>query len=403
MLRAVISVFLEARNVFFVTYQTVKYMSEKKLQDTHTGSHPTRALARARVCTTNAPLIPTVNSDKEGGDKGVGGNAAPHLLRAQAPRASLWPRDKRKLTVSFSSADFDLDGEMSYCEAKIFVRRVVERECNGLCGITFEFIADTHYDRADVRITFNAALGSWSMVGNEAIEVPARDPTMNLGWLDSDRQPSGGVILHEFGHALGLIHEHSTAKFPYCWNREGVIAELTGPPNNWTVGQVEHNVFDIVDSSLLSGQSSDYDGDSVMGYSFPASYFLHDTNGCTNPPPNGIEQRLCYSSTDIATLRRLYPKDPHTSEDTTTDSQWGVGAIVALVAVVVAFMVALVASTMNVWRRHGAGDIQKTSVVIIPLATHAHEAAQTLPLPQPTASTVPVEPGPGPSQPQAVK
>ena len=65
-----------------------------------------------------------------------------------------------------------------------------------------------------IRISFEPTAGNWSVLGNLAQNVPPENATMNLGWvLDSvDEQPhERGVILHEFGHALGLMHEHSLA------------------------------------------------------------------------------------------------------------------------------------------------------------------------------------------------
>jgi len=36
------------------------------------------------------------------------------------------------------------------------------------------------------------------------------EPTMNYGWLkdDTDDVEYRRVVIHEFGHALGAIHEH---------------------------------------------------------------------------------------------------------------------------------------------------------------------------------------------------
>jgi len=56
--------------------------------------------------------------------------------------------------------------------------------------------------------------GSWSHIGTEANEIEPRQPTMNLGWLsgltDAVSDTERGVILHEFGHVLGLLHEHQS-------------------------------------------------------------------------------------------------------------------------------------------------------------------------------------------------
>ena len=49
---------------------------------------------------------------------------------------------------------------------------------------------------------------------------------MNYGWLtpDSDDDELRRVVLHEFGHALGLIHEHQNPEGGIEWNEPAVKA-----------------------------------------------------------------------------------------------------------------------------------------------------------------------------------
>ena len=67
---------------------------------------------------------------------------------------------------------------------------------------------------ADVRITFDPNGGSWSKLGTQCLL--SQDPlesTMNLGTVtpSSDfTQGEYGTILHEFGHVLGMLHEHQS-------------------------------------------------------------------------------------------------------------------------------------------------------------------------------------------------
>ena len=63
--------------------------------------------------------------------------------------------------------------------------------------------------------------GSWSYLGTDATRVPKESFTMNLGFVDRP------TVLHEFGHSLGLIHEHQSP-FPggFKWNRENVRSIL---------------------------------------------------------------------------------------------------------------------------------------------------------------------------------
>ena len=66
----------------------------------------------------------------------------------------------------------------------------------------------------DIRISFDDPTSSWAYVGLQAKQIQAGKPTMNLGWVDDTTKyatPSEmGTILHEFGHALGLKHEHQS-------------------------------------------------------------------------------------------------------------------------------------------------------------------------------------------------
>ena len=59
--------------------------------------------------------------------------------------------------------------------------------------------------------------GSWSYIGTDALHIPKESKTMNLGFIDRS------TVMHEFGHALGLIHEHqSPFKGGFGWNKEEV-------------------------------------------------------------------------------------------------------------------------------------------------------------------------------------
>jgi hypothetical protein len=88
--------------------------------------------------------------------------------------------------------------------------RDVIREWQRYCNVTFTWVAAQN---ATIRITFNPALGSWSYVGTDVSLIRVPDATMNLGWIDQGAallDEDRGVILHEFGHTLGMQHEHQS-------------------------------------------------------------------------------------------------------------------------------------------------------------------------------------------------
>jgi hypothetical protein len=105
--------------------------------------------------------------------------------------------------------------------------------------------------QADIRISFKQK-GSWSHLGTYCRKVPADQPTMNYGWLSpqSTEDEVARVVLHEFGHALGCVHEHSNPGGGIKWKKEKVYEYFTGPPNNWTRAQVDRNLFQTYDKDL---------------------------------------------------------------------------------------------------------------------------------------------------------
>lgn len=133
----------------------------------------------------------------------------------------------------------------------------------------WEAVANLRFDfndapDADIRISFDENDGAWSTVGTDARSVPLNQATMNLGFLD------GGTAAHEFGHAIGLAHEHSNPAGGIQWNEPVVLRALAGPPNFWDEATVRHNVFRKYAVEQVNG--TDFDPASIMLYAFPAEW-----------------------------------------------------------------------------------------------------------------------------------
>jgi hypothetical protein len=123
---------------------------------------------------------------------------------------------------------------------------------------------------ADIRIAF-APGGSWSYIGKDAVGIAADKPTMNFGWL-TDATPNdeySRVVLHEFGHALGCIHEHQHPQNGIQWNKPVVYAYYA--QQGWNKDQVDSNVFAAYDSSLLVATKT-ADSASIMMYPIPPGF-----------------------------------------------------------------------------------------------------------------------------------
>ena len=166
-------------------------------------------------------------------------------------------------------------------------------------NLTFDF---NNAPDAEIRISFDPNDGAWSYVGTDNRSIPTNQATMNLGFMD------GGTAGHEFGHAIGMAHEHQNPAGGIEWNEATVIQSLSGPPNNWDEATIRHNVLSKYRVDQIQG--TNFDPDSIMLYFFPGSWVKSGV---------GTHANELLSVTDKAYIAsaQAYPKTAPTVVDAT--------------------------------------------------------------------------------------
>lgn len=199
---------------------------------------------------------------------------------------------------------------------------------------------DTNY-AADIRIGFEDGQGFWSMIGTDATSewlVPPGAASMNLEGLHGySPMPKGwrSTIYHEFGHALGLQHEHQHPTSE-CGNalrleddegyqltlnegdravpdpdgkRPGVLTQLEHAPNYWSRRDAEHNLRQLRKTKDLA--VVDFDPDSIMRYEFAAEWYRDDApqeclpTGLRPTKPSPVDFAMVAATYQLIMERRI--------------------------------------------------------------------------------------------------
>jgi hypothetical protein len=261
--------------------------------------------------------------------------AIPHLTNMH-PYLVILESDKwidgRIITVAFKGGTTELHEKIA----------AVASQWSDYANIRFDFgrdpatgkfrtwsVEDKDY-QADIRIAFDA-LGYWSTVGTESrdpkIIVP-NEASMNFHDFDQGTPVTWeGTVRHEFGHALGLEHEHQhpAQVCDWRWTDEdgyqvakdkygqvtidkngkhpSIYRVLGGPPNNWPPEQVDSNLRQLSDSSAYG--FGKFDKFSIMKYYFESWMFIDgERSDCYSAGGNNE-----FSNEDKTRVAEFYPKN----------------------------------------------------------------------------------------------
>ncbi len=159
-------------------------------------------------------------------------------------------------------------------------------------NIKFRFVEENDY--ADLLISFVPGR-SWSYIGTDA-KNRGDKASMNFGWINNQKTEDEirRVILHEFGHLLGLVHEHQSPNAVIDWNKNAVYKYYKG---YWTPAAVDEYIFTKYSKAQVN--ASAYDPESIMHYEIPPEWL-----------ESGISVKLntVLSKMDKEFVARRYPK-----------------------------------------------------------------------------------------------
>jgi hypothetical protein len=210
--------------------------------------------------------------------------------------------------------------------------RTIAGEWNGTSSIRFDFgpqpggynCLSPSAGFFQVRVGFSTR-GYWSVLGIDSERLlDPMVPSMNLEgfnrmYSETRYSPQNvvtaadayhkAVIRHEFGHALGLLHEHQNTALN-CFEQirwtgpDNVYEYFARPPNGWDVPQVNRNLGFIgqTDPDYVAG---DPDPASIMMYALPAAIFSTGASSQCVVPVN-----YSISGKDRAIVAKMYPALP---------------------------------------------------------------------------------------------
>ncbi|GAB3930325.1 M12 family metallopeptidase [Larkinella terrae] len=213
-------------------------------------------------------------------------NVSPYLVHgpSTARVAIIDPYKWRKkvLNVQF------LDGDLAVINKVIEVAKTWEK----YCSIRFNFSQNLD---PDISISFKYS-GSWSDIGSFSKN---NRPSMNLGWLtvDTPNEEYNRVVLHEFGHALGFIHEHQNPNNnPIEWNEPEVYRIYSSFPNNWKIKEIYENIILRYDHKSINGTA--FDPKSIMIYGIEKELTSNNFS---------VDWNTKLSENDILFVKKAYP------------------------------------------------------------------------------------------------
>jgi serralysin len=161
----------------------------------------------------------------------------------------------------------------------------------------------------DIKVDFVDNRGWWSAYGTISRQ---RDPSMNLQFfgVDTPRYTNGQpapelelrrIILHEFGHALGMMHEHQSPSAECDSEINWDAAYQMGVKLGWDKNMVHAQMRQL--TNLEEFNRTEVDRKSIMHYSLaPELFKLGRQSKCWVPDNNDLSEQ------DRSFIASVYPR-----------------------------------------------------------------------------------------------
>jgi serralysin len=246
-------------------------------------------------CSNEEKVEATVNENQNTLNRSFCSFEMPSTITNPSGRGSIWTYDSdvkwangTVIKIKFlneNSANLDLRVKIKRY-ARIWLRHV---------NLNYEFVPTTA--DADIKINPSMTDIGWnSKFGRFCQYVPQNSASMNIS-NSTDESFLRSQVLHEFGHALGMIHEQLS---PNCnqtnWNKDLIRSNRSYW--GWSVADFNAAFFNQESSSNTYLVSSTYDRNSIMHY-----WLLAGESG----PGSTANDTSNLTNTDISFMNGQYP------------------------------------------------------------------------------------------------